>query len=268
LPERLSFGYHIPDNNSQLSGRGLALDGSQSNRSGQGAPNISKSGWYTEEGYLNILKSTGASSALAKSLKLYANGDAPNNVDYGELSRFVGTGLSKGTTSFLLAAAQANANSRNARISGQIDMSSFNVEDIVGVGILLKEGTELLAQITARNILSKGLGKLPDLYVRVGHWSPLESYNLMKTTGKVVEEGTTGHTFFAINGPTSWAAAPKGWVYSEMDVRTKDLIAAGNWDWWQAIFPNANSSMQKAVLKQGGDLAPSLRNLSPILQIK
>ncbi len=49
---------------------------------------------------------------------------------------------------------------------------------MLGVGILLNEGTELLAQITARNILSKGPGRLPDLYVRMGHWSSVESYNL------------------------------------------------------------------------------------------
>ena len=54
-----------------------------------------------------------------------------------------------------------------------------------------------------------------------------------------------------------------------MEINAKDLIIAGkDWEWWKAVLPTATNSMQQQVLKQGGHIAPSLRNLSPILEIK
>ncbi len=90
----------------------------------------------------------------------------------------------------------------------------------------------------------------------------------MKTTGKVIEE-QGGCAFFSINGPASWSAAPKGWVYSEMEINAKDLIIGGkDWEWWKAVMPTAKNAMKQQVLKQGGHLEPAIRNLSEILEIK
>src|SRR5262249_36617462 len=107
----------------------------------------------------------------------------------------------------------------------------------------------------------------PDLYIKVGHWCPLENYNLMKATGRVVEE-QGGKTYFSIMGPEGWPAAPKGWVYSEFEIRANSLYEAGREDWWQAVHPTASKAFQQQVLRQGGELAPPIRNLSEILEVK
>jgi RHS repeat-associated protein len=109
-------------------------------------------------------------------------------------------------------------------------------------------------------------------YTKVGHWSPRESYNVMSEAGYLVEEpGTAGHTFLstAESGPTSWNDAPQGWVYSQFEVRTKDIMTAGKDEWFQAIHPtNPKNYLKSKILKQGGELAPRIRNISPILKTK
>ena len=109
-------------------------------------------------------------------------------------------------------------------------------------------------------------------YIKVGHWCPRESYNIMAEAGYLVEEpGTAGHTFLstAESGPTSWNDAPQGWVYSQFEVRTKDIMKAGTDEWFQAIHPtNPKKYLINKILKQGGELTPRIRNISPILKTK
>jgi RHS repeat-associated protein len=107
-------------------------------------------------------------------------------------------------------------------------------------------------------------------WTKVGHWCPRESYNIMSETGHVVPE-QGGLTFFSTAGPESWAAAPKGWVYSEMEIQSNSLIKAGTEDWLKAVHSESavnGQSQIRAVLKKGGQLTPPIRNLTPILKTK
>ncbi|MCX8525694.1 hypothetical protein OF897_17400, partial [Chryseobacterium formosus] len=107
-------------------------------------------------------------------------------------------------------------------------------------------------------------------YTKVGHWSTKESYIIMSEKGVVVPE-QGGLTFFSTSGPEGWTAAPKGWVYSEMEIQSNSLIQAGTKDWLKAVHPESavnGQSQIRAVLKKGGQLTPPLRNLTPILKTK
>jgi hypothetical protein len=91
---------------------------------------------------------------------------------------------------------------------------------------------------------------------RVGHWSPRSNYEQMVRTGRLVEEpGTEGHTFLSLaeSGAGNWEAAPKGWVYSEMEIQSNSLIPAGTTDWLKAVHPESavnGQSQIRAVLKK------------------
>ncbi|WP_423750012.1 hypothetical protein [Chryseobacterium carnipullorum] len=76
---------------------------------------------------------------------------------------------------------------------------------------------------------------------------------------------------FSTAGPENWTAAPKGWVYSEMEIQSNSLILAGTTDWLKAVHPESavnGQSQIRAILKKGGQLTPPLRNLTPILKTK
>jgi YD repeat-containing protein len=111
----------------------------------------SEAGWYTGSEYSKIL--TPIASDLAGYQGLYSGpaghnwtGAEKQNVANTKLGEFIGTGLSDGAANALAATAQAVANKRNFQVSGVTYQSNFNVEDMVGVGLLAKE-------------LTKGLGK-------------------------------------------------------------------------------------------------------------
>ncbi|QRA41366.1 DUF6443 domain-containing protein [Chryseobacterium cucumeris] len=116
----------------------------------------------------------------------------------------------------------------------------------------------------------EGLGvqmRIPLGTTRVGHWSPLSSYNQMVASGStIVEDG--GMTFFAIDGPNGWNAAPKGWVYSEMDIPSSALIDGGQANWLKAVHPEAGGSQMYLLQKQGGFVTPPAFNITPPLITK
>ena len=248
--------------------KGGAQIGQTQDKKGNIAPVLSKSGWYTEDDYVKLLSQTYAAEELAYSYSKFA---IPRNISgsTNELIKFAGQGLSSTAQNLLITAAYNLANKAQAKAAGLIEPSSFNVEDIIGVGLIFKEGVKMLGTYTAKYILSKvTLQSVPkDIFVKVGWWSTIENYNLMKSTGKVVEE-QGGFTFFSIAGPNGWPSAPKGWIYSEFEVPANSLIGAGKWDWFRAVHSTAGKTWQNMISKQGGTLAPSIRNLSPILQTK
>jgi hypothetical protein len=147
---------------------------------------VSEAGWYNASEYSKIL------TPLARELAGYKNlysaegaghnwtGEEKQNVANSKLGNFVGTGLSDGAANALARTAETIANQENHRITGFASQSSFNVEDMIGVGLLVKE-------------LSKGsgkflLGKLPQGGASFEQYKMLrggtETLEFIKTTNK------------------------------------------------------------------------------------
>jgi len=101
----------------------------------------------------------------------------------------------------------------------------------------------------------------------VGRWMSKKEYEIMVKTGKVVEGGG-GQTFVATGGSESFKGAAKGSVYAEFDIPTSSLLQGGKADWFKVIGPKANKSMQKKLIDQGGEILPSVKNLTKILKTK
>ncbi|AEV99202.1 RHS repeat-associated core domain protein [Niastella koreensis GR20-10] len=110
--------------------------------------NLTKADWYSSEGYVNVLSTSLAAKSLGNELGLYnvaaksLGGNSELNKQ--ELEKFAGSGLNDAASTHFIAAARATANASNNFVSGKIEPSNFNVEDLLGVGALLKEGIALL----------------------------------------------------------------------------------------------------------------------------
>ncbi|MCC6289480.1 MAG: RHS repeat protein [Chitinophagaceae bacterium] len=105
---------------------------------------LSEAGWYDPSGYSKVL--TPIASDLAGYQSLYSGPAGHNwsaeekaNVANTRLGKFVGNGLSENTANVLASTAQSYANKRNFMVSGVTYASGFNVEDMIGVGLLAKE---------------------------------------------------------------------------------------------------------------------------------
>jgi hypothetical protein len=83
-----------------------------------------------------------------------------------------------------------------------------------------------------------------------------------------VLEGGGGQTMVSKGGPEMWKSATKGSIYVEFDVPTNSLLQGGKAGWFKLIGPNAPKSQLYMLEKQGGQLLPKIKNLSPILKIK
>ncbi|WP_207513114.1 RHS repeat domain-containing protein [Longitalea luteola] len=117
--------------------------------------NLTKAGWYGSGGYVNVLSTSLAAKSLGSSLGLYNSAakslSGNEELNKKELDRFVGSGLNYEAARHFTAAAKATANSSNSFVSGKIEPSNFNVEDLLGVGMLLRGGLRFLGGIAARN---------------------------------------------------------------------------------------------------------------------
>ncbi len=103
--------------------------------------------------------------------------------------------------------------------------------------------------------------------ITVGRWMSKAEYAVMVKTGRMVE-GAGGQTFVSTGGSGAFNAAAKGSVYAEFQVSTNNLLQGGQSNWFKAIGPTANISMKSALQKQGGQVLPSITNLTPILKVK
>ncbi len=100
--------------------------------------------WYSPDDYLTLLSKTNAAATTADKLNLFssaAKGGQKSSADAGqrELENFVGDGSNDNAASSILMAAQIRANNANTYVSGRADLSSVNVEDFIGFGLLLKQ---------------------------------------------------------------------------------------------------------------------------------
>jgi hypothetical protein len=112
---------------------------------------LTQAGWYNSEGYLDVLASSSAAKQLAVDAG-YSRWVRPGAGANGSLSKFVGGGLSANAANYLNAAAWKVGSKANFMASGYTEPSSVNVEDILGLGILVKEGFKLLGSIAVKNI--------------------------------------------------------------------------------------------------------------------
>jgi hypothetical protein len=109
-----------------------------------------------------MLSKTNAAKALAIELNLYnttpgvkeREANIASNQGYSDLLKFTQNGRSSENTTNLAGAAQVHANMVSAYSKGIVYQSSFNVEDIVGLGLLLKE----FASLALTEISTKILG--------------------------------------------------------------------------------------------------------------
>ncbi|NAW50586.1 hypothetical protein GNY06_04030 [Elizabethkingia argentiflava] len=81
-------------------------------------------------------------------------------------------------------------------------------------------------------------------------------------------EGAGGQTFVGIGGPGAFTSAPKGSVFAEFQVPTNSLLQGGKPNWFKTIGPNAKPSQLYMLQKQGGQLQPKVKNLTPVLKTK
>ena len=103
--------------------------------------------------------------------------------------------------------------------------------------------------------------------VKVGRWMSENEYNIMKKTGRMVE-GDGGSTFVATGGSDAYKGAKAGSVYVEFKIPKNSLIQGGKPNWYKVIGPNARANQIYQLNKQGGQMLPKVRSLSPILKIK
>lgn len=105
-------------------------------------------------------------------------------------------------------------------------------------------------------------------WTKVGRWMSEKEYSLMQNTGRV-QEGSGGVTFASVAGPDDYrATAAPGTIYVEYEVPTKSLLGGGSSTWVKNVGPGANSTMKIMLKKQGGEMLPEVRNLSPVIEKK
>lgn len=115
---------------------------------------LTQAGWYDSEGYLDVLASSSAAKQLAVdagfSRWVYPGGGAKES-----LTKFVGEGLNENAANYLNAAAWKAGSKANFNASGYCEPSSFNVEDLLGIGLLTKAGFKALGSYAAKNISNR-----------------------------------------------------------------------------------------------------------------
>lgn len=94
-----------------------------------------------------------------------------------------------------------------------------------------------------------------------------EEYNLMKKSDIPIGE-SGGLTFVTTGGHDSYTGADKGSIYVEFEVPKNSLIQGGKENWYKIVSPTASRSQKYQVEKQGGEIPPKYRNLTPPILTK
>ena len=104
-------------------------------------------------------------------------------------------------------------------------------------------------------------------WITVGRWMSEEEYNLMKKSDIPIGE-SGGLTFVTTGGHDSYTGADKGSIYVEFEVPKNSLIQGGKENWYKIVSPTASRSQKYQVEKQGGEIPPKYRNLTPPILTK
>ncbi len=151
---------------------------------------LTKGGWYTSTGYVNVLASTTAAKTLAVEAG-YTRFISPGAISNESLSKFVGEGLNENAAEHLNAAAYKIGTHANFMASGYTEQGGFNVEDMLGVGLIFKFGFRAIGSYAMKNISYRlasnpALKNTVDDFVRL--FKPINEYDVTKTFYR----GTTG----------------------------------------------------------------------------
>jgi putative deaminase of polymorphic toxin system len=97
--------------------------------------------------------------------------DQPSQFARDELQKFVDRGLSLDGFKYFAAAANLQVDNIKSFRSGRADMSDINVDDLIGIGLLVKEGTKLLVNgiKSYGNSLAKDIGRKNIDWIRKQH---------------------------------------------------------------------------------------------------
>lgn len=127
--------------------------------------------------------------------------------------------------------------------------------------------TKSFGGVNTGEVVAKGENFVDASLTTVGRWMSPAEYEIMKSTGRMIE-GAGGKTSVTTGGYTSFPSATKGSIYAEFQVPTRSLVQGGQSDWFSILGPNANKSQMFMLQRQGGQILPPIKNLSPILKIK
>ena len=146
---------------------------------------VSEAGWYDQSGYARVLSPIAADLAGYQGLYSPAAGnnwseDEKNNVSNTRLGKFVGDGVSETTANVLASTAQSYARFRNFQVSGVTYQSGFNVEDILGIGLIAKQLMKGLGTSLLRKLPQGGLSFSEYKAIRGG----TETLDFIRTTNK------------------------------------------------------------------------------------
>jgi RHS repeat-associated protein len=116
-----------------------------------GKGGLTSAGWYDDKGYQKQISTV--ASQLAGYSHMYSSAGGHNwsetekaNVGNTSLGLFLKRNMDEANVQERLATkAQTNANASNVAVSGRADFSAFNVEDMIGIGLLVKQITKSLA---------------------------------------------------------------------------------------------------------------------------
>jgi len=205
-----------------------------------GGINGSKSGWYTEGQYANVLKPIAEDVA----------GIMPNS---GTIEWLSSIDSVEGYESFLLAYSSAlydkALKNRTYMASGHAKPMGIDSPFFMG------------AFGFAKKFL--GVSRVTSSWTTVGRWMSPKEFNAMKS-GTTILEGGGGQTFVTQGGANAYRGAVRGSVYAEFQVPANSLLQGGRNGWYKMLGPNASKSQQYLLKKQGGQLLPNYRGLNLI----
>lgn len=125
----------------------------------------------------------------------------------------------------------------------------------------LRIGTALLNTAKSTGLAAKGST------TTVGRWMSKTEAAVMRN-GSPAAVGAGGKTSVTVGGSNVWGSAPKGSVYVEFSVPTNSLVPGGGKGIYSILGPNASKSQLFQLQKLGGQVSPSIQNISPILKVK
>jgi len=137
----------------------------------------------------------------------------------------------------------------------------------IGVKLGL-QSIEKAAVVSGAETGAAALARTGEETVRVGRWMSRAEYAAMKDTGRL-QEGAGGMTSMATSGPASFVKQTQtGNVYVEFTIARNSVVQGGQADWLTGVSANASRSMQSVIKKQGGELSPTVTNISIIQAVK
>lgn len=149
----------------------------------------------------------------------------------------------------------------NAQTVDNVKMGMLAFSSVVGApgmlrGMLKAEG------VAVEGVNATTATAAEQSYTKVGRWMSKEEHAAMLQTGRV-QEGGGGVTYASTEGAGYFRKeATKGSVYVEYEVPTNSLVP-GQTGAVRNVGPSANAASKLVLKRQGGEMLPAARNISP-----